>query len=204
MTSAELFFSTSRRMEPTSDSPIWWRWMNTSRKQAKVRGCSTRRTGLMSLTAFDNARRKSVCDPFSKSIEAVKQYESKSLHRSFRNSTPCWLRIFSRCDWMNIASMRTAALMWHTRTYRPVISGVSVVAEISLESCYDLVTKHTLPRWIDESEMNKCWQGAPGSSSSCRIRYDPQSIGSLMIRHSKFVVYNVRQRRSFGGPRSNA
>jgi hypothetical protein len=68
------------------------RWMNTSRKQARVRGCSARRICSTRAEALESARRNSTCNPFSMTIVAVKQYESKSLHRSLCNLAPFGVR----------------------------------------------------------------------------------------------------------------
>jgi hypothetical protein len=58
------------------------RWMSTSRKQARVRGCSARSICSTRAQAFERAWRNSTYNPFSKNIVAVKQCESKLLHRS--------------------------------------------------------------------------------------------------------------------------
>ena len=68
------------------------RWMNTSRKQARVRGYSTRTICSARVEALESARRNSTCSLFSMSMEAVKQYESKSLHKSLSNLEPFGVR----------------------------------------------------------------------------------------------------------------
>lgn len=68
------------------------RWMNTSRKQAKVRGCWAWRIGLTRAVAVESAWWNSTCNFLPTSMVAVKQYESKLLHRSFFNLAPFWLR----------------------------------------------------------------------------------------------------------------
>ena len=68
------------------------RWMNTSRKQARVRGCSARRICSIRAEALESVRRNSTFNPFPTSIVVVKQYESKLLHRALSNSAPFGVR----------------------------------------------------------------------------------------------------------------
>jgi hypothetical protein len=81
------------REEVTSGSLVYIRWINTSRKQARVRGYSARRIGSIRAIALENRRRNSMCSPFSSSMVAVKQYESKSLHSSLCNLGPVGVRL---------------------------------------------------------------------------------------------------------------
>lgn len=74
------------------------KWVKTSRKQAKVRGCSARRMCSTRAEALESVERNSTCSPFSISMVAVKQYESKSLHRALSNSVPFGVR---RVPWLS-------------------------------------------------------------------------------------------------------